>query len=223
MRDKVSRAIIASGFGPLCEQNPPATPPGDPAPGAPAPNPGNGAGGGAPAGEPDRSGFIPRERFDEVNRELQARRTADEKRERDEAEKKGEFEKLAAKEREAREAAETRATGIARRASFVAAASGKVNNVEAAYKLAAADGDLKDLDVDDEGVAKDPKAVDKIVDELVKRYDFLKADTKGTRSFGEPAGGNGSGTPAGFDPSKASGRELLSAGYGALGEPRRRS
>lgn len=218
-RDRVQRAIIAAGFGPLHDDPPGGAPTGDPAPGAPPPDTGNGGGGGAPAGgEPDRSGWIPRDRFDEVNRELQARKKADEERERAEAEKKGEFEKVAAAEREKREAAEKRAIGIARRAAFIAAASGKVADPEAAYKLAAADGLLNDLDVDDEGNAKDAKAAPGIVESLIKKYEFLKPNGT-SRSFGEPAGGNGSGPN--FDPSKASARELLAAGYAT--EPRRRS
>lgn len=213
-RDKVQRAIIAAGFGPLHEQNPPAGgPTGDPAPGAPAPDGGTGGGAPAPAGE-DRSGWIPRERFSEVNTELQRLRKAEEDRIAAEATKKGEFEKLHEAEKSKREAAEARATRIGQRAAFIAAASGKVADPEAAYKLAAADGLLSDLDVDDEGNAKDAKKPGAIVDEIVKRYEFLKA-TKNDGSFGgDRSGAGGAGNP-GFDPNKASASELLRYGVEA--------
>jgi hypothetical protein len=209
-RDKVQRAIIAAGFGPLHEQQPGA-PTGDPAPGAPAPEASGGAP--APAGE-DRSGWIPRERFAEVNGELQRLRKAEEDRVAAEATKKGEFEKLHEVEKSKREAAEARATQIGQRAAFIAAASGKVQDPEAAYKLAKADGLLSDLDVDDDGNAKDAKRPGAIVDEIVKRYEFLKA-TKNDGSFGgDRSGAGGTGSP-GFDPNKASARDLLRHGIEA--------
>jgi hypothetical protein len=215
MRDRISRAIADSGFGPLCETPPGGAPTGDPAPGAPAPAAGAGGGGGTPPAPQDRSDWIPRARFDEVNNKLGELTKADEDRQRADAEKKGEFQKLAETEKAKREQAETRALSIARRASFIGVAAGKVADPEAAFKLASADGMLDDLDVNDDGSPKDPKAVEKIVTDLVARYAFLKAD-KSTRSFGDDRSGAGApGTP-GFDPSKASGRELLSAGYAAL-------
>jgi hypothetical protein len=217
MRDRVGRAIVAAGFGPLYETTPPAggTPPGEPVPtpstGTP---PANGGGG-------DREGFIPRQRFDEVNSELQAFRKAEADRQAEQAKKAGDFEKVEASLRSRAEQAEARALTVARRAAFVAASSSKVTNPEAAYKLALADGDLADLDVDDDGNAKDPKAVEKIVDEVTKRYEFLKIDDKKTRSFGDDRSGAGGAAPT--DLSKMGSRDLLSAGYAAIGEPRRRS
>lgn len=95
---------------------------------------------------------------------------------------------------------------IARRAAFIAAASGKVSDPEAAYKLANADGLLNDLDVDDDGNAKDPKAPAGIVDTLVKSYEFLKPNDK-ARDFGGDRGGAG-GAPAG-DISKMGASDML--------------
>ncbi len=214
MNDKIQRAIIAAGFGPLHEQNPPAggQPTGDPAPGAPTPEGGNG-GGGAPAQPEDRSSWIPRGRFDEVNTELARLRKADEERAAAEATKNGEFQKLHDAEKAKREAAELRAVNIGRRAAFIAAASGKVQDPEAAYKLAAADGLLSDLEVDDDGNAKDAKKPGSIVDEVVKRYEFLKATEKNDRSFGGDRSGAGGQGNAGFDPGKASARDMLRVGY----------
>lgn len=185
------------------------TPPagdGAPAPGTPPPA------GGSGGGEPDRSGWIPRDRFDTVNAELQKLRSAEEERQRQDLEAKGEHEKLAAAEKAKREQAEQRALAIARRAAFIAAAAGKVSDPEAAYKLANADGLLNDLEVDDDGNAKDAKKPGAIVDDLVKAYEFLKPTTK-TRDFGGPNGGQG-GQPAG-DPSKMSADELLRGAYAA--------
>ena len=195
--------------------------------GAPGGGDAGGGGGGAPAQNPpappattppaggqggqEREGFIPRERFDEVNRELQARKAADEERERKELEAKGEHQKLAEAEKAKREAAEAKALTIARRASFIGAAAGKVADPEAAYKLAVADGLLNDLDVDDDGNAKDPKKPGAVVDEVVKRYEFLKAKN-GDRSFGGDRGGNGQDALP-VDPSKLNARQMLSVGY----------
>lgn len=168
-----------------------------------------------PAGPPatgngeDRSGYIPRDRFDQVNGELAALRKEKEERERADLEAKGEHQKLAEAEKAKREAAEARAVNIARRAAFVAAASGKVADPEAAYKLAAADGLLNDLDVDDDGNAKDAKRPGQIVDEIVKRYEFLKVKNSGG-SFGDDRSGAG-GAPQ--DVSKMTARDLLAAGY----------
>lgn len=178
----------------------------------PAGNGGTGNGAGAPpAGGEDRSNWIPRDRFDAVNTEREQLRREKEEREKADLEAKGEHQKLAEQEKAKREAAEARAVSIARRASFIGAAAGKVADPEAAYKLALADGLLNDLDVDDDGNAKDPKRPGAIVDDVVKRYEFLKPKN-GDRSYGGDRSGAGSGPEIG-DPSKLSARELLSAGY----------
>lgn len=222
MRDRIRDAIFAAGFGPLCEQNPPAggAPAGDPAPGAPAQTPGNGGGGGTPP--QDRSDWIPRSRFDEVNTEFQRLKQAEEARQADEAKKRGDFEALDRANKEKLAAAETRAVTIARRAAFIGTAAGKVTDPSAAYKLAAADGLLNDLDVTDDGDPKDAKAVEKLVEDLVKAYPFLKATDK-SRSFGDDRSGAGGGTAPGFDPSKAGARDLLRAGYETLPASGRRT
>jgi len=129
--------------------------------------------------------------------------------------KKGEHEQLAEREKAARVAAEERALRIARRAVFVGAAAGKVTSADAAAKLAAADGDLDKIEVDDDGNAKDEAAVGKLVDDVVKRYEFLKPGTN-RNDFGQPAGGNGS--QGGPEPKTA--RDMLSAGYAASGNRR---
>ena len=203
-----NRALF--GLGPLHEVNPPpgGAPAGDPAPPATG-TPSAPAAGTPPVQDPDRSGWIPRERFDDVNRKLADLTAAEQKRTEDEAKKRGDFEALAAGEKTKREEAEARAARVARRAAFIAKASGKVQDPDAAYKLAAADGMLNDLEVDDEDDAKDPKAVEKIVDELVKRYEFLKSTDK-SRSFGDAAGGQ-NGAP--IDTSKMTGSDMLRAGY----------
>lgn len=212
--------------GLLFEGQPPAggAPAGDAGSGAPptgTPPAGGSAGTGTPPapapGTPpteDRSGWIPRQRFDEVNSRLQALEAAEAKKQEDEAKKRGDFEKIDAAQKQKIADAEARAVRIARRAAFIAKASGKVADPEAAFKLALADGDLEALDVDDDGNAKDPKAVEKIIDELTKRYEFLKADGK-RRDFGQPAGGNGGGQP--LDTSKMGARDMLQAGYAERG------
>jgi hypothetical protein len=155
---------------------------------------GSGQGGAAGNGGDGEPGPIPYVRFKEVNDELARRRAADEKRERDELTAKGEHEKVATQEREKREAAEARAVTIARRAAFMGKAAGKVADPEAAVKLAQADG-LLGFDVDDDGAPKDAKAVDAAVDEITKRYPFLKAQGAATRDFGNGHGATG-GAPA---------------------------
>lgn len=214
----LTRRLTGLDFGPLYETQPPTggAPTGDPAPGAPAPDAGGTGGGGASApatGQPstdDRSGWIPRERFDQVNSELVARKAADQAKADEEARKRGDFEALDKSNKEKIAAAEDRATRVARRAAFIARAAGKVADADAAFKLALADGMLNDLKVDDEGDA-DTKVVDKIVDELVKKYEFLKGKSN-DRSFGGDTSGNG-GAPV--DVSKMSGQDMLRAGYGA--------
>lgn len=213
MRNRVNRAIVAAGFGPLCFDGDNGGAPGDG--GTPPADGGTGGGGGTPpagnaGGQDDRSGWIPRQRFDEVNSRLQAYEREKQEREAEDLRKKGEHEQLANREKAAREAAEAKALRVARRASFIGAAAGKVADPEAAYKLAAADGLLDDLDVDDDGNAKDAKKPAGIVDELLKRYTFLKSD-KSTRDFGEPRNGASGSEPG--DPSKMSAQELLRSGF----------
>jgi hypothetical protein len=131
----------------------------------------------------------------------------------DEAKRKGDYEQLSTTEREraakadqARKDAEDKAVRIARRAEFIGRASGKVNDPSAAYTLAAAAG-LVDFEVDDEGQAKDPKKVDEIVVEILKRHEFLKPN----RNFGDSRDGQPPGAP--MDRSKMSARDMLRAGY----------
>jgi hypothetical protein len=182
----------------------------------PPPAAGNGAAGApAPAAgtqQPPSAGdqAVPYARFKEVNDELQARRKADEEREAEEAKKKGEYEKLAESEKTKRETAELRALRAERRLAFVTAAGSKVSDVNAAYKLAAADGILDSIDLDDDGNVKDPDAVGKAIDGLVKTYAFLKpgAPTTG-RDFGQPAG---DALPPGTDVSKLSPMEKMRIG-----------
>jgi hypothetical protein len=145
-----------------------------------------------------------------VNTELATLRKEKEDREAKELVDKGEHQKLAETEKAKREAAEARATNIARRAAFIGAAAGKVTDAEAAYKLAQADGLLNDLDVDDDGNAKDPKKPAAIVEDVLKAYEFLKLKNGTGRGYGEPAGGNGAGSP---DRSKMTGLDMLQTGY----------
>lgn len=156
-----------------------------------------------------------------MNTRLQALEAAETKKAEDEAKKRGDFEALNASEKAKTAAAEEKATRIARRGAFIARASGKVADADAAYKLALADGMLNDLKVDDEGDA-DPKIVDKIVEDIVKKYEFLKGKSNGgDRSFGADQSGAGSGTPV--DRSKMSSADMLSAGYRAGPQPGQRS
>lgn len=151
-----------------------------------------------------------------MNSEYSRLKKAEEDRVEADAKKRGDFEALNAQEKAKTAAAEERAAKIARRAAFISKAVDKVADAEAAFKLALADGMLNDLEVDDDGNAKDPKAIEKVVDELVKRYEFLKS-TGNSRSFGDPTGGNG-GAP--IDTSKMTGQDMLRAGYAA--QPSRR-
>lgn len=190
------------------------------APGGTPPADGGATGaGGAPPAPPvagpaseDRAGWIPRDRFDLATTELAALKREKEERTAKELADKGQHEQLAANEKAKREAAEARAVHIARRAAFVAGASGKVADVEAAYKLAQADGMLNDLDVDDDGNAKDQKKVEGIVADIVKRYEFLKQQNGTGRGYGGDKGGQDTGP---VDTSKMTGLDMLQAGYGA--------
>jgi hypothetical protein len=207
MRRRCDRSY---GLGPLSFFESSGAPGGDPAAGAPAPEPA--PAGGAPAtppasGEPDRSGWIPRDRFDQVNAEREALRKEKESREQADLTAKGEHEKVAANEKAKREEAEARALKVARRAAFIAKGSGAFSDVEAAYKLAAMDGDLDKIEVTDDGEPKDAKAVEAIVTDLGKRYEFLKIDK---RSFGGPSDGQRA-QNGGHDPKTAD--EMLRAAF----------
>lgn len=134
-------------------------------------------------------GPVPYARFQEVNAELQRRKTADADRERKDLEAKGEHEKLARTEREGREIAEAKALRIGRRAAFVSAAAGKVADVNAAATLAIADGMLEGIELDDDGnVTKGDTG--KLIDKVLERYPFLKA-AAANRATGAPLGGAG--------------------------------
>lgn len=220
---------IDSAIGALYETPPGGAPAGSPAPPATGTPPANG---GAAGGEPDRSSWIPRQRFDEVieaNRryeEAERKRQADEaQKATDEAAKRGEFDTARQKleddvkaEKEKTKAESERATRIARRAAFISVASQKVADASAAYKLALADGMLDKLEVDDEGEPNDPKAVEAIVAELVKKYEFLKGGSG--RNFGTPTDGSPNGGQP-VDRSKMSAQDMLTAGYKDI-DPRRR-
>lgn len=145
-----------------------------------------------------------------MNSEYARLKKAEEDRQAEEAKKRGDFEALDKAQKAKIAEAEARAVRIARRAAFISAASGKVADPMAAFVLADGYGMLNDLDVDDDGNAKDPKAAEKIVDELLKRHEFLKGDPK-RRSFDGPT--DGAGAPAGGDPSKMTAKDMLSAGY----------
>lgn len=201
MNGRLTRAMYAAGLGPLCETG---TPPGGdpPANGGGAPVPPT-----TPPVPPTDERFIPKERFDEVNREYQRLKTAQEKREKDEAEKKGEFEKLTAIEKERADKAEALAQSTARRAAFVSAASGEVADAMAAYKLAQADGLLEAIPVDENGDVDDAK-MKTVVETIVKKYEFLKPDKKAP--FGGDRGGNTQSPPS--DVSKLSAQQKI--GYG---------
>lgn len=191
-------------------------------------------GGGSGAGDPPKPStgtppapaagstepMIPKARFDEVNTEYQRLKQAEEQRQAEEAKRKGEFEKLANDEKAKREAAEQRALSADRRLAFATAAQGKVADVAAAYKLAHADGVLDSIDLDEGGSAKDPAAVGKAIDDLVKTYPFLKPGPAPTgRGYGQDHGGD-AGLPPGVDPSKLTAQEMMRIGVSG-GKPSR--
>jgi hypothetical protein len=216
------RRFVRSGlelvhFGLLHETPPGGAPTGDPAPagdkGGGTEGGGTGASsGGAPAPAPAADGqAVPYARFKEVNDELQKRRQADEQREADEQRKRGEYEKVADAEKAKRETAEQQRDSTRRELIFTIAASGKVSDMAAAYKLANADGVLSAIELDADGRAKDPKAVEAAITELVKTYAFLKpgAPTTGP-GYGRDHGGNGA--QPGTDVERLSTRERMELG-----------
>lgn len=196
---------------------------GDPPAGDPPAGSGGGAppasNGGTPPAPPAGTGepTIPKSRFDEINTEYQRLKKAEEERQAEEAKRKGEYEKLAADEKVKRESAEAGKLAAERKLAFVTASAGKVADVAAAHKLAAADGLLDQIEIEN-GDAKDPAAVGKLIDELVKTYAFLKpgAPTTGRGFGGGDHGANG--VPEGVDPSKLSAQELMRIGVSQGGK-----
>lgn len=203
------RYVRFLGLGPLLVDTSASdgTPTGDPAPGTPPPDP-SGGGGGAPIPEPQGES-IPYARFAQVNAERSALLKEKEEREAVDQKAKGEHEKLYETEKGKREAAEARVLSIARRSAFIGVAAATAADPEAAFKLASADGMLDDVVIDENGSA-DPKVVAKIVEDLLKRYEFLRAAPK-DRNFGDPKDGQ---TPApSGDLSKLSTRQMLELGF----------
>lgn len=218
MRRRFTVRTGLEALGPLFD-DPPAPPSGDPAPSGSGEPSKPGAGGAPPAppapAEPPAGNVVPYERFKEVNDELAKRRKADEEREAAEAAKRGEHEKLAANEKAKREEAEQKAASYARRLAFVTAATGKVSDIGAAHKLAAADG-LLTFELDDEGNPKDPESVGKMIDGLVKTYAFLKPGPARTGpNFGADHGGTDGGSPV--DPEKLTALQKMELGIKAGG------
>jgi hypothetical protein len=169
---------------------------------------GSGAtGSGEGQGEQAQPGPVPYARFAQINEENRRLKAEQEERRQAELKAKGEHETLAKEEGAKREAAEARALRIGRRAAFVAAAVGTVVDVEAAATLAISGGMLDTLELDDEGVVTkgDPA---KIVDALIAKHAFLKAEEKSRRT-GAPLGGAGTNP---VDPDKMTSQEQLRAG-----------
>lgn len=166
--------------------------------------------GGAPVVVPP--GYVPSESLRAVTAERDRLKKAADDAEAAKLTANGEHEKLAAQEKTKREEAEARAERVARRAAFLAGASGKVADPEAAYKLAVADG-LVAFKVDEEGIPEDPKAVETAVTEIGKRYPFLKGKGTATSDFGNDHGGTTAGAPV--DVEKMTPMEKMIAGMQA--------
>lgn len=213
----MNRHLWHFGLGPLFE-TPPGGPGGAPPAGDPPAPPAAPAGGGgvppAPPAPPADGPTVPYERFKAQGDELARYKAAEAERTEADAKKRGDYEALDKASKEKLAEANAKAERIARRAAFVSKAAGKVADAEAAYKLAVADGKLETLKIDDDGNVTDDKAVETIIAELLKSYEFLKV---GSKNFGEPAGGNGA---AGADPKppegRGSGRDMLRVGYEQL-------
>lgn len=210
------RFTVRSGletFGPLYD-DPPAPPTGDPAAGDKGTGDSKPPAGGAPPAEPPAppadGNNVPYARFKEVNDELVRLKAAETQRETEEARKRGEHEKVAEREKTRADEAEQRAESYARRLAFVTNATGKVSDVAAAHKLATADG-LMNFELDDDGNAKDAKAVETMIGELVKTYPFLKPGPANTgANWGRDHGGQD--PSAGVDVEKLSAREKMELG-----------
>ena len=184
------------------QQQPPVTPPATP-PATTQPPAQNG-------GVPD--GYVPIEQFRAVTRERDELKTTQTRAEEEAAEKRGEFEQLAQKREQERDEWKNRFTTTARRSAFVSAIAPDVADADAAYKLAAADGLLNDVKVDDNGNA-DPTAVKAAVKTTLDTYKFLK---RGAGSFGGDRSGQQPDS-TGFDPDKAGSRDLLREGIRRAG------
>lgn len=141
--------------------------------------------------------------------ELKNQQTAKEE---EEAKKRGEFEELAQKREAERDEWKTRFTLTARRSAFIAAIANDVNDAEAAYKLASADGLLNDVKVSDDGTAEGD-AIAKAKKTTLETYKFLK---RGSGSFGGDRSGQQP-ESTGFDPNKADSRDLLREGIRRAG------
>lgn len=129
--------------------------------------------------------MIPKSRLDEVLSELRTLKAAEEERERKSLESKGEHEKIAAREKERADRAIAQLKETRLQAAFVMAATGKVNDVEAAWRLA----DLEGVSVSDDG--KVSGDIEKVVTKTVERYPLLKGQTTlRTDDSASGAGGN---------------------------------
>jgi hypothetical protein len=149
---------------------------------------GSGAGDAPPAGQQQqRSGepLIPKSRLDEVLAENRRLKAAEEERERKSLEAKGQHEQIAAKEKARAETAIAQLKETKLQAAFVMAASGKVNDVEAAWALA----DTSSITVSDEG--KISGDIDAVIAKAVEKYPMLKGQpSRRTDESVNGAGGN---------------------------------
>lgn len=202
----------AGGSGSSGTQQPPPTPQGDQQQPPPTPNPQQPS---SDQGTKPPEGYVPADQLRAVAAERD--RLAREKQEREEADQKakGEFEAIAQKREQERDEWKARFTTTARRSAFIAKIAAQVADPEAAYKLAQADGLLKDVKVDDDGNA-DAKAIDEAVKTTTDTYKFLK-------SAGGSFGGERSGQhpDSGPDLAKMSPRERME--YGIAQDTRARA
>lgn len=170
----------------------------------------------APAQQPSQSqqqtpeGFVPKESLNAVTAERDRLKREAEERDREKAEAEGRWQELAQKNDDKAKSFESKFLATARRAAFVAAASGKASDPMAAYKLAIADGLLDDVKVSDDGEAEEKPIAD-AVDVTLKKYAFLKS---GAGSFGGERGSTQS-EPTDDPNRKITSRERLEAGIAA--------
>lgn len=176
--------------------------------GAPPPKPGTGK---PDADAGDKEPMIPKARLDEVLRENKRLKDAEDKRQRDALQAQGQHEELARKEKDRGDELAESNKALGRRLAFVEAATGRVSNVQLAAKLAAVDGLLADVEVDENG-AVTKGDVGKIIDTMLgsEEYAFLKpgTPTTGPRT-GDPVGGAGSNP---VDVTKLSSEEKVNRG-----------
>ena len=153
--------------------------------------------------------YVPLDRFKEVNGRLKALEAEKASIAEDAAKEQGKWKELAEKHEASAKAAESRAAAAARRTAFVMAASGKVIDLDAAWKLASTDKLLPDAEPDDEGYV-DPALLSDAVTKLLEKYPFLTPGTN-PRTFG----GDRSGIPPGptLDPAKLSSKEKIRVGF----------